>query len=189
MLLSRDLSSLAVLYLLAAVGSPSPLRAEAAPPAASVLLRPDQVWDGVADSPRAGVVVLVTGNRIAAVGSASAVRVPTDARVIDLPGVTLLPGLIDAHSHIFLHPYDETLWNDQVLKEPLAYRTIAAEARRKRKPWQFLAASASRRVAPTPAGTYLIQAKNLPQRVCGGTSWSQRSSERWSAWRSHRFRP
>src|SRR5260370_3120817 len=40
--------------------------------------------------------------------------------------MTLLPGLIDAHSHIFLHPYNETLWNDQVLKEPLAYRTIAA---------------------------------------------------------------
>jgi imidazolonepropionase-like amidohydrolase len=40
--------------------------------------------------------------------------------------MTLLPGLIDAHSHVFLHPYDETLWNDQVLKEPLAYRTIAA---------------------------------------------------------------
>ncbi len=40
--------------------------------------------------------------------------------------MTLLPGLIDAHSHVFLHPYNETLWNDQVLKEPLAYRTIAA---------------------------------------------------------------
>jgi imidazolonepropionase-like amidohydrolase len=40
--------------------------------------------------------------------------------------MTLLPGLVDAHSHLFLHPYNETLWNDQVLKEPLAYRTIAA---------------------------------------------------------------
>jgi imidazolonepropionase-like amidohydrolase len=126
MRLPRDLSSLAVLSLLAAVGSSSPLWAQAAPPAASFLLRPDQIWDGVADLPRAGLVVLVTGNRIAAVGPPSAVRVPADARVVDLPGVTLLPGLIDAHSHIFLHPYDETLWNDQVLKEPLAYRTIAA---------------------------------------------------------------
>jgi imidazolonepropionase-like amidohydrolase len=40
--------------------------------------------------------------------------------------MTLLPGLIDAHSHVFLHPYNEALWDDQVLKEPLAYRTIAA---------------------------------------------------------------
>jgi imidazolonepropionase-like amidohydrolase len=40
--------------------------------------------------------------------------------------MTLLPGLMDIHSHIFLHPYNETLWNDQVLKEPLAYRTIEA---------------------------------------------------------------
>jgi imidazolonepropionase-like amidohydrolase len=40
--------------------------------------------------------------------------------------MTLLPGLIEAHSHIFLHPYSETLWNDQVLKEPLAYRTVLA---------------------------------------------------------------
>jgi imidazolonepropionase-like amidohydrolase len=125
MRLSRDLSSLAVFSLLAAVASPPSLGAQATP-APSVLLRPDRVWDGVADSPRAGVVVLVTGNRIAAVGAASEVRAPAGARIIDLPGVTLLPGLIDAHSHIFLHPYNETLWNDQVLKEPLAYRTIAA---------------------------------------------------------------
>jgi imidazolonepropionase-like amidohydrolase len=54
------------------------------------------------------------------------VAAPAGARVIVLPGVTLIPGLMDAHSHIFLHPYDETPWNDQVLKEPLAYRTIAA---------------------------------------------------------------
>ncbi|MGZ4803131.1 MAG: metal-dependent hydrolase family protein [Acidimicrobiia bacterium] len=53
-------------------------------------------------------------------------KTPAGTKVVDLPGMTLLPGLIDAHSHIFLHPYNETLWNDQVLKEPLAYRTIAA---------------------------------------------------------------
>jgi imidazolonepropionase-like amidohydrolase len=52
--------------------------------------------------------------------------IPAGTVAIDLPGTTLLPGLIDAHSHVFLHPYSETLWNDQVLKEPLAYRTIAA---------------------------------------------------------------
>jgi imidazolonepropionase-like amidohydrolase len=54
------------------------------------------------------------------------VAVPSGTTTLELPGMTLLPGLIDAHSHVFLHPYNETLWNDQVLKEPLAYRTIAA---------------------------------------------------------------
>src|SRR5919112_32351 len=48
------------------------------------------------------------------------------ARVIDLPGTTLMPGLIEGHSHLFLHPYDETSWDDQVLKEPLALRTARA---------------------------------------------------------------
>src|SRR3954471_12427156 len=90
----------------------------------SVLLRPARVFDGAAS--HEGWVVVVTGDRIAAVGPASDVRPPQGTATIDLSGMTLLPGLIDAHSHIFLHPYNETLWNDQVLKEPLAYRTIAA---------------------------------------------------------------
>lgn len=48
------------------------------------------------------------------------------ARVIELPGMTLLPGLIDAHSHLLLHPYNETPWDDQVLREPLALRVARA---------------------------------------------------------------
>jgi imidazolonepropionase-like amidohydrolase len=92
----------------------------------ATVLRPARVFDAVSPSPHEGWIVLVTGTRIAAAGPASEVQVPAGARVIDLPGTTLLPGLIDAHSHIFLHPYNETLWNDQVLKEALAYRTIAA---------------------------------------------------------------
>jgi imidazolonepropionase-like amidohydrolase len=92
----------------------------------SVLLRPQKVFDAVSDQTHEGWVVLVTGNKVTAVGPAAEVKAPASVRVIDLTGMTLLPGLIDAHSHIFLHPYNETLWNDQVLKEPLAYRTIAA---------------------------------------------------------------
>ncbi len=92
----------------------------------SALLRPDRVFDATGSQPHEGWVVLVTGNRIAAAGPAASVRAPAGARTIDLPGTTLLPGLIDAHSHVFLHPYNETLWNDQVLQEPMAYRTIAA---------------------------------------------------------------
>jgi imidazolonepropionase-like amidohydrolase len=106
------------------------LRAQRAPspqqPAASWLLRPQQVFDAASEQAHAGWVVLVTGNRIAAVGPAATVTPPPDARTIDLPGMTLLPGLIEAHTHIFLHAYNETLWNDQVLKESEAYRTIEA---------------------------------------------------------------
>jgi imidazolonepropionase-like amidohydrolase len=92
----------------------------------NILLRPQRVFDATGTAPHDGWVVLVTGDRIAAAGPASSVAVPAGTTTIDLPGMTLLPGLIDAHSHIFLHPYNEKLWNDQVLTEPFAYRTIAA---------------------------------------------------------------
>src|SRR2546423_13456906 len=97
-----------------------------AAPGHPVLLRPDRVFDAASEATHAGWVVLVEGDSIAAVGPAASVRAPADAQTINLPGLTLLPGLIDAHSHVFLHPYNETLWNDQVLKEPLGYRVIAA---------------------------------------------------------------
>ncbi len=97
----------------------------AAEPAAT-LLRPARVFDAGSEEAHAGWVVLVEGARIAAVGPAGEVEVPAGARTIDLPGMTLLPGLSDLHIHLLLHPYDETLWNDQVLKEPRSYRTIAA---------------------------------------------------------------
>lgn len=97
--------------------------AAAEPP---VLLKPDRVFDGVAAEPHVGWVVLVAGGKIAAVGPADAVAVPKDAQVVALPGTTLLPGLIDAHSHLLLHPYDEAQWDDQVLKEPLAERIARA---------------------------------------------------------------
>jgi imidazolonepropionase-like amidohydrolase len=89
-----------------------------------VLLRPAQVFDGVNPQPHAGWQVLVDGDRIAAVGPNLAA--PAGAKVIDLPGATLMPGMIEGHSHLFLHPYNETLWDDQVLHEPLALRTARA---------------------------------------------------------------
>jgi len=97
----------------------------AAPDSAATLLRPAQVWSA-GEPPHAGWVVLTAGPRIVAVGPAAAVHAPADATTLELPGATLLPGLIDAHSHLFLHPYNETLWNDQVLKEPVPYRTLRA---------------------------------------------------------------
>lgn len=90
------------------------------------LLKPAGVFDSDAGRIRVGWVVLVREGKIAAVGESSQVGVPEDASTIELEGMTLLPGLMDIHSHIFLHPYNETLWNDQVLKEALAYRTIEA---------------------------------------------------------------
>ncbi len=90
------------------------------------LLKPARVFDADDGKIHEGWVVLVKGERIVAVGPPSQVQVPPGAKTVELAGMTLLPGLMDIHSHILLHPYNETLWNDQVLKEPLAYRTIEA---------------------------------------------------------------
>jgi imidazolonepropionase-like amidohydrolase len=90
------------------------------------LLKPARVFDPDDGKIHEGWVVLVRGERIAAVGPPAQAEVPAGTKTIELAGLTLLPGLMDIHSHIFLHPYNETLWNDQVLKEPLAYRTIEA---------------------------------------------------------------
>ncbi len=104
----------------------SVIAAHAAPHA--TLLVPDAVWDGVSAAPQKGVAVLVQGNRIVSMGRADTLRVPDGADRVVLPGQTLLPGLIEGHSHLFLHPYNETLWDDQVLKEPFGLRMARAIA-------------------------------------------------------------
>jgi imidazolonepropionase-like amidohydrolase len=88
------------------------------------LLRPAQVFDGTDPAPHPGWEVLVEDERIAAVGPN--LSVPPGTQTIDLPGQTLMPGMIEGHGHLFLHPYNETPWDDQVLHEPLALRTIRA---------------------------------------------------------------
>jgi imidazolonepropionase-like amidohydrolase len=92
------------------------------------VLAPDAVWDGVAEAPQRGWVVLVRGERIEAVGPEARVPAPAGAERIALAGTTLIPGLIEGHSHLFLHPYNEALWDDQVLKEPLGLRIARAVA-------------------------------------------------------------
>ena len=92
--------------------------------AAPTLLKPARVFDGINPVPHEGWSVIVDGDRIVAAGPN--IDAPAGATVIDLPGMTLTPGLIEGHSHLFLHPYDETLWDDQVLHEPLALRTARA---------------------------------------------------------------
>ena len=111
---------------LAALLTLAPIAAAQQPagvPADVVLLRPARVFDG--DALHEGWVVRVRGDRIDQVGPAASVDA-SGAIARALPGLTLLPGLIEGHSHVLLHPYNETVWNDQVLKEPLGLRTARA---------------------------------------------------------------
>ncbi len=87
------------------------------------LLKPDRVFDGT--TMQTGWVVLVKNNFIEQAGPMN-FKLPAGAQVIELKGTTLLPGLIEGHSHLFLHPYNETSWDDQVLKESRAERTARA---------------------------------------------------------------
>jgi imidazolonepropionase-like amidohydrolase len=86
------------------------------------LLRPDRVFDGT--TLHQNWVVLVEGNRISQVGLEASIKIPKGTKEILLKGMTLLPGIIEGHSHLLLHPYDETSWNDQVLKESPVERSI-----------------------------------------------------------------
>ena len=91
----------------------------------TVVIRADRVFDG--ERMHTGWAVAVRGARIEAAGPAASMQAPAGARTITLPaGSTLLPGLIEGHSHLLLHPYNETSWNDQVLREPLALRVARA---------------------------------------------------------------
>ncbi|UOQ51943.1 metal-dependent hydrolase family protein [Hymenobacter cellulosivorans] len=110
-----------VLLVSATINAP----AQSTPPT-PLLLRPAAVFDGETMHP--GWVVLVEGSTIKAAGPAAQISAPAGARTVDLPGQTLLPGLIEGHSHLLLHPYNETTWNDQVLLESQALRVARATA-------------------------------------------------------------
>ncbi|WP_345225323.1 metal-dependent hydrolase family protein [Hymenobacter koreensis] len=94
------------------------------------LLRPAAVFDGQTLHP--GWAVLIEGDRIKAVGPAAQLTAPAGAQTLELPGQTLLPGLIEGHSHLLLHPYNETSWNDQVLLESQALRVARATVHARR---------------------------------------------------------
>lgn len=89
-----------------------------------LLLRPDRVFDGA--EAHEGWAVLVRDSLIEFAGPAAQVRPPAGAQVMDLPGTTLMPGMIEGHSHLLLHPYNETSWDDQVLRESQALRVARA---------------------------------------------------------------
>ncbi len=108
---------LVALAVCAQAGAPQPETASA------IVIRPARVFDG--DTVHEGWAVRVQGERIEAAGPSASIPA-AGATVIDLPGTTLLPGLIEGHSHVLLHPYNETSWNDQVLHESLGLRTARA---------------------------------------------------------------
>ncbi|MGA0559542.1 amidohydrolase family protein [Larkinella sp. VNQ87] len=89
----------------------------------STLYKPDWVFDG--ETMHEGWAVLVNGEKIEAVGPVGSLQ-SAGVEVVALTGQTLLPGLIEGHSHLLLHPYNETSWDDQVLKEPRSYRVARA---------------------------------------------------------------
>lgn len=120
--LVKTRSVLAMCLLVAGRAAAQPAAADTAP----ILLVPARVFDAPRGVTHDGWAVLVRGSRIATVGARATMDVPAGTREIDLAGTTLLPGLIDAHTHLFLHPYVETPWADQVLKEPLALRVARA---------------------------------------------------------------
>src|SRR5882757_3844235 len=113
----RILSILAMIAFL-----PLLVQAQSQPRDTFYLLKPARVFDG--EQLHEGWQVLVKNDRIAAAGPA--IAAPAGCTTIILGGCTLLPGLIEGHSHLFLHPYNETTWNDQVLKESRAERTARA---------------------------------------------------------------
>jgi imidazolonepropionase-like amidohydrolase len=86
------------------------------------LFKPDRVFDG--EKMHTNWQVLVEGNKIKAVGSN--INIPNEAKIVDLKGTTLMPGMIEGHAHILLHPYNEVGWNDQVLKQSITERVVRA---------------------------------------------------------------
>jgi len=102
-------------------------KADEAQPSAPLVLKPARVFDGIDPKPHEGWIVVIQGDKIVAAGPIEEVKAPENAHAVELPpGTTLLPGLIDAHTHVLLHPYNETPWDNQVLKEPLALRVCRA---------------------------------------------------------------
>src|SRR5215510_10574919 len=115
-----------VAYALKPASRSANSQSQTKPPDAIYLLKPAHIFDGESAQLHDGWAVLVRGDKIEAVGPLNEIKAPADAKVIELPGTTLMPGLIDAHSHILLHPYSETLWNDQVAREALSLRVARA---------------------------------------------------------------
>jgi len=92
------------------------------------VIRAGTVIDGKSDTPRHDQVIVIRGNRIDSISDAAAAKIPAGANVIDLSSGTVMPGLIDSHTHIFLQGEDpaEGGYDVNILKYPLSYRAARA---------------------------------------------------------------
>jgi len=109
--------------------SPGPAKTGPAATSTSVtVIKAGTVIDGRSDAPRQNQVIVIRGNKIESISDAAGARVPSGATVIDLSRATVLPGLIDTHTHIFLQGEDpaEGGYDINILKYPLAYRAARA---------------------------------------------------------------
>jgi len=123
-------AAVALLFSVGAFGqlSPPPRPVAVSSPTQVVIIGAGQLIDGKSDEPRANQVIVIRGSRIESVGSAATVHPPANARVIDLSRETVLPGLIESHTHIFLQGEDPAQggYDANVLKHPVAYRAARA---------------------------------------------------------------
>jgi len=121
----KALSALLVICIAAGMAA-----AEEKTPAASniTVIRAGTLIDGRSDAPKRDQVIVIRGNRIESVGDAAGARIPDGASVIDLSHATVLPGLIDSHTHIFLQGEDPAQggYDANILRYPLAYRAARA---------------------------------------------------------------
>src|SRR5437762_2462 len=115
---------LSVVFPLAAAGQQVPIAAKAQ----IVVIRAGTLVDGKSSSPRHDQVIVIRGNRIESVSDASSAKIPASATVIDLSQATVLPGLIDSHTHIFLQGEDPAQggYDANILKYPLSFRAARA---------------------------------------------------------------
>ncbi len=105
--------------------APFSASAQSSPPTDHwIVVRAGRLFDGT-EKLAANQVILIKGNRIAKVGPAEQVQVPADAEVVDLSHATVLPGLIDAHTHVFGNGPD---FDNQILRDSYQYRTLTALA-------------------------------------------------------------
>ncbi len=119
-----------VAFLLAVIPAVGQMKQDAAQKAAPqvIAIRAGTLIDGTSDTPRANQVIIIRGNRIESVGDAVSAKIPAEARVIDLSHATVMPGLIESHTHIFLQGEDPELggYDIQILKFPASYRAARA---------------------------------------------------------------
>ncbi len=130
------IAAVVALLSLSALAQLSPGRSQVptSTPQQVIVIRAGQLIDGKSDQPRANQVIVIRGNRIESVGDASSAQTPSNAQVIDLSRATVLPGLIESHTHIFLQGENpaEGGYDANILNHPVAYRAARAAVAAKR---------------------------------------------------------